>query len=152
VVDLSVDGHFGYHDLINHTVNSRQFAHRSQNNIFDLIICFGLLYHLKNPITFLESLHKVFRYCMLGTWLMSFFPDNVTRIREMPIAYLLGAGELNNDASNYWIFSDSSFRRLAERTGFSIISSTSVFGREDRISNPVDINYGERGFLLLRSE
>ena len=66
-------------------------------------------------------------------------------------AYLLGPAELNNDASNYWIFSDSSFRRLAERAGFSIVSSTSVFGRADKISNPVDINYGEKGFLLLRS-
>jgi hypothetical protein len=83
---------------------------------------------------------------------MSYFPDAVTAVRDMPVTYLLGAGELNNDASNYWIFSDSSFRRLVERTGFSIVSSTSVFGREDKISNPTDINYGERGFLLLRAE
>ena len=55
---------------------------------------------------------------------MSYFPDNMTRIRDTPITYLLGPAELNNDASNYWIFSDSSFRRLAERAGFSIVSST----------------------------
>ena len=79
------------------------------------------------------------------------FSGHMTRIRDTPITYLLGPAELNNDASNYWIFSDSSFRRLAERAGFSIVSSTSVFGRADKISNPVDINYGEKGFLLLRS-
>ena len=82
---------------------------------------------------------------------MSYLPDNTTRVRDVPLAYVLGPGELNNDPSNYWIFSDSSFRRIVERAGFSIVSSATDFGREDKISNPVDINYGERGFLLLRS-
>jgi tRNA (mo5U34)-methyltransferase len=151
VVDLSVDGYFCYRDLLDRTVNPGEFTHHSQSEKFDLTICFGLLYHLKNPFAFLESVNKISRYCILGTWLMSYFPDNMTRIRDTPITYLLGPAELNNDASNYWIFSDSSFRRLAERAGFSIVSSTSVFGRADKISNPVDINYGEKGFLLLRS-
>jgi 2-polyprenyl-3-methyl-5-hydroxy-6-metoxy-1,4-benzoquinol methylase len=152
VAEVSVDGHFSYRDLITRTVNPGQFSHHSHNERFDLVVCFGLLYHLKNPFAFLDSIHEICRYCMLGTWLMSYFPDAVTAVRDMPVTYLLGAGELNNDASNYWIFSDSSFRRLVERTGFSIVSSTSVFGREDKISNPTDINYGERGFLLLRAE
>ena len=82
---------------------------------------------------------------------MSYLPDNITRVSDVSLAYLLGPGELNNDPSNYWIFSDSSFRCIVERAGFSILSSVSDFGREDKISNPVDINYGERGFLLLRS-
>jgi tRNA (mo5U34)-methyltransferase len=151
VVDLSVDGHFNYHDIIEHTVNFGQFTHEVRSEVFDLVICFGLLYHLTNPFAFLASVSKICRYCILGTWLMSYLPDNVTRVRDMPLAYFLGPGELNNDASNYWVFTDSSFRRLAERTGFSIVSSVNAFGREDQISNPVDINYLERGFLLLRS-
>ena len=152
VIDLSVDGHFSYSDLIEHTVNLEQFTHDSQSEIFDLAICFGLLYHLRNPFAFLDSLSKICRYCILGTWLMSYLPDNVTRVRDVSLAYFLGPGELNNDASNYWIFSDLSFRRLVERAGFSIVSSASAFGREDKMSNPVDMNYGERGFLLLRAE
>jgi tRNA (mo5U34)-methyltransferase len=151
VVDLSVDGYFSYRDLLDRTVNPEEFSHHSESEKFDLVICFGLLYHLKNPFAFLESLNKISRYCILGTWLMSYFPDNMTRIRDIPIVYLLGPGELNNDASNYWIFSDSSFRRLAERAGFSIVSSAAAFGRADEISNPVDVDFGERGFLLLRS-
>jgi tRNA (mo5U34)-methyltransferase len=151
VVDFSVDGHFNYHDIIEHTVNFGQFAHELRSEVFDLVICFGLLYHLTNPVAFLASVSKISRYCILGTWLMSYLPDNVTRVRDMSLVYFLGPGELNNDASNYWVFTESSFRRLAERTGFSIVSSVSAFGREDKISNPVDINYLERGFLLLRS-
>lgn len=152
VIDRSIDGYFSYNDLLMHTVNSGQFRHRSETNSFDLAICLGLLYHLKNPYAFLESISRLCRYCILGTWLMSYYPDNITSVRDVPIAYLLGHGELNNDASNYWIFTEKSFRRLAERTGFSIISSVSAFVREDKISNPVDPNYGERGHLLLRSE
>jgi len=152
VVDLSVDGYFSYSDLIEHTVNSGQFEHHYESETFDLAVCFGLLYHLKNPFAFLDSIKKLCRFFILGTWLMSYFPDNLTKVRDVPLAYLLGSGELNSDPSIYWIFTDSSFRRLAERTGFSIMSSASAFGRADKISNPVDINYGERGFLLLRSE
>jgi hypothetical protein len=151
VVDLSVDGHFNYGDLMGHTVNFGQFTHNSYSEIYGLVICCGLLYHLKNPVAFLESVSKICRYCILGTWLMSYLPDNMTKVRDSSVVYFLKPGELNNDPSNYWIFTDSSFRRLAERTGFSVVSSASAFGREDKISNPVDINYGERGFLLLRS-
>jgi hypothetical protein len=151
VIDLSIDGHFTYNDFLDHTVNLGQFMHRSDSVVFDLVICSGLLYHLKNPFAFLDSVRKMSRYCILGTWLMSFLPNNITRVRDVSLAYLLGPGELNNDPSNYWIFSDSSFRRIAERAGFSIMSSASAFGRDDKMSNPVDINYGERGFLLLRS-
>ena len=151
VVDLSVDGYFNYSDLMKYTVNFGQFSHDSHSEVFDLAICVGLLYHLKNPFAFLESVSKICRYCILGTWLMSYLPDNITRVRDAPLTYFLGPGELNNDASNYWVFTDASFRRLAERAGFSIVCSVSAFGREDKISNPVDINYLERGFLLLRS-
>jgi tRNA (mo5U34)-methyltransferase len=153
VVDFSVDGYFDYRDLIERTVNFGQFSHKSQSEVFDLVICLGLFYHLKNPFAFLESIHNICHYCILETWLMSHLPDNITKLRDAPIAYLLGAGELNNDSSNYWIFTDSSFRRLAERAGFSVISSASEFSREDKISNPVDIasGYGEKGYLLLRS-
>jgi tRNA (mo5U34)-methyltransferase len=151
VVDISVDGYFSYKNLIEHTINLGQFKHNSNSEAFDLVLCFGLLYHLKNPFAFLESLSKICRHCILGTWLMSCLPDNLTRVRDVSLAYLLGPGELNNDSSNYWIFSDASFRRLAERAGFSIVSSASAFGREDKMSNPVDMNYGERGFLLLKS-
>jgi len=151
VIDFSIDGHFDHNDLIDHTVNLGQFNHKSHSGIYDLVICFGLFYHLKNPFAFLESVRNICRYCILGTWLMSYLPDNTTRVRETSLAYILGTGELNNDPSNYWIFTDSSFRRIVERAGFSIVSSASAFGREDKMSNPVDVNYGERGFLLLRS-
>ena len=151
VIDFSVDGHFGYSDLLNQTVNLGQFTHKYHSGVFDLVICFGLFYHLKNPFAFLESVRRISRFCILGTWLMSYLPDNIIRVRDVSVAYFLGPGELNNDASNYWIFSESAFRRLVERAGFSIVSSASAFVREDKMSNPVDTNYGERGFLLLRS-
>src|SRR6516225_595044 len=151
VVDLSVDGYFNYSDLVKYTVNSGQFSHDSHSEVFDLVICFGLLYHLKNPFAFLESVGNLCRYCIMGTWLMSYLPDNITRVRDIPLTYFLRPGELNNDASNYWVFTDSSFRQLAERAGFSIVCSVSAFSREDKISNPVYIDYLERGFLLLSS-
>ena len=92
VVDLSVDRYFNYSDLMKYTVNSGQFLHDSHSEVFDLVICFGLLYHLKNPFAFLESVSKICRYCILGTWLMSYLPDNMTRVRDAPLTYFLGPG------------------------------------------------------------
>ena len=38
---------------------------------FDFSICVGLLYHLKNPYAFIESLARITRYCIVGTWIFT---------------------------------------------------------------------------------
>jgi hypothetical protein len=47
VIDFDVDGHFDYFDLIKHTVNFGKFEHHDCRPLFDLVICVGLLYHLR---------------------------------------------------------------------------------------------------------
>ena len=99
---------------------------------FGLALCFGLLYHLKNPFGFLETLARHARHCLLSTL--------VTEATSEPVAYLLDPEEANHDATNYWMFSVTGLRRLFERTGWELRDSLTVPGHGD-----------QRAFCYLRS-
>ena len=92
---------------------------------YGLIVCFGLVYHLKNPLQLLEVLARSCRYCLVNSKIASTFPGIEQDLKSVPAAYLLDGDELNNDWTNYWIFTDAGLRRLLKRAGFSVLSSES---------------------------
>lgn len=115
---------------------------------FDAVFFLGILYHLKNPFYALEKLSKRVKYCFLSTRIATVSPKGLPLTAE-PLAYLLGAEELNTDPSNYWIFSEPALRRLLERAGWQVCSLATVgFGQG---SDPVSIERDQRAFCLLRS-
>jgi 2-polyprenyl-3-methyl-5-hydroxy-6-metoxy-1,4-benzoquinol methylase len=116
---------------------------------YDLIFFLGILYHLKNPFYILESLSRISKSLVLSTRVAKFTPDK-TPISESPLAYLLAPDESNNDATNYWIFSNAGLKRLFDRTGWEIIEIITVGDTKE--SNPRDQNHDERAFALLRSK
>jgi tRNA (mo5U34)-methyltransferase len=81
---------------------------------FGLVCALGLLYHLKNPIYFLERLAGHARYCLLSTAILS------AKRKRDPVAYLAGDREFNDDSTNYWIFSESGILRLLDRCGWDV--------------------------------
>lgn len=116
---------------------------------YGLIVCLGLLYHLKNPIQLLETLAQSCRYCLLNTRVAAIFPGVRESVQAVPVAYLVGQLELNNDWTNYWIFSAAGLLRLVERCGFEIVAMESN-QRSGVLSTPAG-KVDERVFLLLRS-
>ena len=84
----------------------------------------GILYHLQNPFYALLHLAESARYAFLSTRIAQVTADGAVRLDRAPVAYLLAADECNNDATNYWIFSDAGLRRLLDRTGWEVIAST----------------------------
>lgn len=116
---------------------------------YGLVILLGILYHLKNPFYVLEKIARCSRLCLLSTRVARFAGSPSTAIGELPVAYLLAAGEANNDATNYWIFSDAGLRRLLDRCGFDIVAFR-TFG-DTSASSPGDSSHDERAFMLLRS-
>ncbi len=92
---------------------------------YGLIVCFGLVYHLKNPLQLLDLLARSCRYCLVNSKIASTFPGIEQDLKSIPAAYLLDADELNNDWTNYWIFTDAGLRRLLKRAGFGVLSSES---------------------------
>lgn len=116
---------------------------------FEIATALGLLYHLKNPFAFLESLAKCARTCFLSTRVMRQLPGSNQSYKSVPIAYLLSATELNADNSNFWIFTDASLRRLFTRTHWRVLSMISVGG--EKRSDPDTLENDERVFCYLQS-
>jgi SAM-dependent methyltransferase len=115
---------------------------------FGLALFLGILYHLKNPYYVLEALAQSANYCLLSTRIAAVAPGGQA-IRELPVAYLLGEGEANNDWTNYWIFSEAGLRRLLHRTGWEVLDFISTGPRS--ISDPIRDDRDERAWCLLRS-
>jgi tRNA (mo5U34)-methyltransferase len=151
VVDRSVDGYFNFSDLVDANVNDQQDIFPSSKR-FDLVICLGLLYHLKNPFAFLESMASISRYALIGTHIFTHTPELRARIDDVPVAYLVDSKELNSDPTNYWIFSEKAFARLANRCGFEILGSLLIPNNLLNIALPNRTDLGIRNFLMLRTQ
>jgi len=115
---------------------------------YGLVFFLGILYHLKNPFLVLE---KLFRGDSPPP---GQYPDSATcaggdPIRNLPVGYLMHATESNNDATNYWIFSEAGLLRLFDRTGWNVLMRYSV--GDTSTSDPVRPDRDERCFALLAS-
>lgn len=117
---------------------------------YGAVFFLGLLYHLKNPFYVLESLAQRAELCFVSTRVAQLAPDHETRLQEQPIAYLLDPAETNNDATNFWIFSQTGLKRLFDRTGWDVLDFVTVGCQEG--SDPCTQDRDERAFALLRSK
>lgn len=127
---------------------------------YEFAFFLGILYHIKNPFFVLEALARSARYAVISTRIASHniaagaTPQaglNASRVdfKSAPVAYLLAPDECNNDATNYWIFSDAGLKRVLHRAGWDILDYTSV-GAVDQ-SDPASPAGDERAFCLVRS-
>ncbi len=125
---------------------------------YDLVFFLGILYHLKNSFYVMEHLAKSGRHLLVSTRVARFAPSGGgvgpfrsggQKLRDIPVAYLLGPTEANNDATNFWIFSEAGLVRLFERTGWEVLAWHTV--GDTRHSDPARQDRDERAFALLRS-
>ncbi|MEY8042368.1 methyltransferase domain-containing protein [Saccharopolyspora cebuensis] len=116
---------------------------------YGAVFFLGLLYHLKNPFYVLEQLARHADLCFLSTRVAQLAPDRTTPLKDQPVAYLLHPSEANDDATNFWIFSETGLKRLFERTGWEVLDFTTVGCTEG--SDPSAQDRDERAFALLRS-
>ncbi|HET7845001.1 MAG TPA: hypothetical protein VFL14_12680 [Xanthomonadales bacterium] len=113
----------------------------------------GILYHLKNPFGAMEALAHHARHAVVSTRIAKYSaqPGTASRVElaPLPLAYLLGPTECNNDATNFWIFSEAGLRRLFDRTGWDVLAWKTV--GDTKQSDPASQQGDERAFCLLRS-
>jgi 2-polyprenyl-3-methyl-5-hydroxy-6-metoxy-1,4-benzoquinol methylase len=121
----------------------------------------GILYHLKNPYGVLESLAQRVRHAVISTRVTRYnvasamvnrrAPVNNTLVdlQRVPAAYLVAPDECNNDATNFWMFSEAGLRRILYRTGWDVLDFATFGNRED--SDPATAAGDERAFCLVRS-
>lgn len=116
---------------------------------FGVGFALGLLYHLKNPFVLLDRMAQVCDYVILSSRITSTAPGVGGSIDAVPVAYLLTDDQLNNDNSNFWIFTDACLRRMFQRSKLEVVRSfrVSLTGTSD----PVTLQGDERAFYLLRS-
>ena len=117
---------------------------------FDLVLALGLLYHLKNPFGFLETLAKRCTYCILSTRLARYLPGTAQAMEDAPLAYLVAEDDVNSDSSNYWIFSEMCLRQLFRRTRWRLLNLIRV--GDTMRSDPISSLHDERAFCLLVSQ
>jgi tRNA (mo5U34)-methyltransferase len=116
---------------------------------YGLIFLLGILYHLQNPYFMLKELASRTSYCLLSTKVARFAGSGPTPISDLPVAYLVGAHETNNDPTNFWILSPAGLERLAERTGWQVLDRLNV--GDTTSSDPSTPANDERMLMLLRS-
>jgi hypothetical protein len=116
---------------------------------YGLVFLLGILYHLQNPFYALRQLAERASYCLLSTKVARVAGPDRTPIAELPVGYLVGPRETNNDPTNYWILSPVGLERLVERAGWTILERTNVGDTVD--SDPSAPEHDERMFLLLHS-
>jgi len=116
---------------------------------YDVTFFLGILYHLKNPYLVMERLAERSRYCFLSTRIARQTTDGQVKLEEAPVAYLLNPDECNNDATNFWIFSEHGLLRLLDRCGWDVEAKVRVGDTAE--SNPSEADHDERIFIALRS-
>ena len=124
----------------------RQFVMEKR---YDVIFFLGLLYHLKNPFYVLEQLSGASSYMFLSTRVARHFHRGGEDVSKQSAAYLLGPEESNNDATNFWIFTNAGLKRLLHRSGWDIVGFCTLGCTSQ--SNPQDDDRDERAFALLKS-
>ena len=97
---------------------------------FDLVLCFGVLYHLRHPLLGLERAHAVCRdRFILETQICDKYFINAEGIpvdlaaiapalAQLPIAQFYPGNELNHDPSNWWSPNLPAVDGMLRSTGF----------------------------------
>jgi tRNA (mo5U34)-methyltransferase len=120
---------------------------------YDFVLFLGILYHLKNPFFVLEQLARHVHHMVLSTRITAFsapLGDPARARLNGALAYLLAPAECNNDATNYWIFTDLGLRRLLQRSGWDVVDYT-ILGGDMETSDPASQQGDRRAFCYLQS-
>ena len=116
---------------------------------YDLCFAAGIAYHLRNPMLVYITLARHCRFMVTNTRVIDVSPGGnalkrvyweavskvhrlrgiaagETRFAKRSFSYLLERRELNNDPTNYWLFTPAGYRRLLNRCGWKILREAFV--------------------------
>lgn len=116
---------------------------------YDLCFATGIAYHLRNPMLVYITLAQHCRFMITNTRVIDTPPLQnpimkvywrlfarshrlwngaaiETRFSRKPFAYFLDRREINNDPTNYWLFTPAGYRRILKRCGWQILREAYV--------------------------
>jgi hypothetical protein len=76
-------------------------------------------------------------------------PSSASNCDDAPVTCLVAADETNNDATNFWMFSEAGLRRILHRCGWEVLDFLTL-GNTDN-SDPATAAGDERAFCYVRS-
>ncbi len=117
---------------------------------YGLVFMLGVLYHLKNPYLALETLARHARYLYMSTRIAAVTPDHKLNFSGYPMAYLVEERELNDDPTNFWIFSEQALERVLRRSGWNALKHFTT-GAPANSADPVSTKGDARAFFLAES-
>jgi tRNA (mo5U34)-methyltransferase len=107
---------------------------------FDLVLFFGVIYHLRHPLLALDCLYEVVgEKLLVHSYLLEngYIDQNVKRqhlqerapdILTVPFLQFYPENELNNDPSNWFAPNRIALRRMLESSGFDVDVADAPFG------------------------
>lgn len=112
---------------------------------FDLVLCFGLLYHLENPFKAIRNLHNLTGKILIAESMIS--PD------EKPTTSIVDEGRAENQGLNYvaLIPSESGLVKMLYHSGFSFIYKVTLIPDHPDFKKSILIEK-RRTVLLAASE
>jgi tRNA (mo5U34)-methyltransferase len=116
---------------------------------YDLALFLGTAYHLRNPALTLMTLAQHCSTMLFSTRVFSRTPDGAD-VSAWPISYLIEAGELGGDPTNYWVMTAECCFRLLTRCGWRVLQSR-VFGDLGQ-ADPVRTDFDERLYALCKRD
>jgi len=119
------------------------------SSTYGFTLMLGVLYHLKNPFLVLEALARASRYIFLSTRIAALGPDRKTDFSALPLAYLVEEDELNNDETNFWIFSEKALKRVVRRAGWDVLHYATL--GPAATADPVSTEGDARAYILAKS-
>jgi len=86
---------------------------------YDIAVFLGIMYHLRNPGLALNTLAHSTGRLLLST--MVFFRlEDGSDVQHQQLAYFIDRGEINNDSTNYWLFTPKALRVFLRRSGWLV--------------------------------
>lgn len=121
-------------NVLTGTLEDQDFAPES----FDVITCFDVLEHLRDPVQFLEDCRRLLRK---GGILIA-ETCNLNSIHQL----VLGKKWQSDPAQHLYLFTPATVRKVAEKAGFRVITVNHRTGWE-RIIAKTDVNEGPLRYL-----
>jgi tRNA (mo5U34)-methyltransferase len=92
---------------------------------YDLGLAMGLVYHLRNiPLVYI-TLAQHCRFMITNTRVIEVSPGGLP-VGAESVAYFLECREINDDPTNFWLFSPAGYRRVLKRSGWKVLRESFV--------------------------
>lgn len=93
---------------------------------YDLVLCLGILYHMKDPYKLIRDLYKITKHQLILETHTEFNSEGI------PLMVFYPTNELNNDNSNWWGPNTVCLLEMLKSVGFKDIKMVYLQGNNGR--------------------